>query len=396
MSSRIEMLPARMSGRLVVCVGVYRSGSTWAYNMVRSIIQSALPSARIGGRFAENIEELAPYSADHWDLVVLKAHPQHSLLSLIEFLRPPVILSVRDPRDCVASWMQMLGEEFSAFQPRLMRSCFAALRLVRHDYTHTLRYEDGATASVQTVLDIAAHLGLSIAEDRAATLIRELSPESVKEQIKLMADSGRIDPSERLVGDVKTLWLPGHVGDGRTGKFRESLTNDQLRSVNYWSRSYCEAFGYEVPAPLPIPSGNNLLSFGYHSDALSYLRTGFSYPEAGFTWTDGEEATIALPLLAPVEGRVVCEFRYFKPQPKGAPQVKLVVMLLRAGAVMRSVIDASATPTIKFNIDDARLYGAKEIAFRIAVVGPYCPKAHSDSDDNRSLGMALQAISLSY
>jgi hypothetical protein len=364
--------------------------------MVRSIIQAALPGVRIGGRFAENIEELVPASADHCDLVVLKAHPQRSLLSLIEFLKPPVILSVRDPRDCVASWIQMLGEDFSVFQPRLMRSCFAALSLVRHDYTHTLRYEDGATASVRTVMDIAAHLGLSIAEHRAAALVKELSPESVKEQIKQMADAGRIDPSERLIGDAKTLWLPAHVGDGKTGKYLEALSNDQIRAVNYWSRGYCKAFGYDVPAPLPIPRGDNSLSFGRHSDALPYLRAGFSYPEAGFTWTDGDDAVIALPLLAPVDGRVTCEFRYFKPKPTSAPPVKLVVMLLRGGAVMRTVIDAGEGPRIRFEIADERLYGTQELLFRIAVVNPYCPKAHNDNNDDRRLGMALQAISLAY
>jgi len=364
--------------------------------MVRSVIQAALPGVTIGGRFAENIEELAPSGADHCDLVVLKTHPQQSLLSLIEFLKPPVILSVRDPRDCVASWMQMLGEDFSVFQPRLMRSCFAALKLARHEYTLTIRYENGATASVRTVMDIAAHLGLSISEHRAAALVKELSPESVKEQIKYMADAGRIDPSERLIGDPRTLWLPAHVGDGRTGKYREALSSDQIRSVNYWSRGYCEAFGYDVPATLPIPRGNSLLLFGRDSDALPYLRAGFSFPESGFTWTDGDEAIVALPLLVPVDGHVTCEFRYFKPQPTGAPPVKLIVMLLRGGALIRTVIDTGGGSTIRFEINDTRLYGMQELLFRIAVVNPYCPKAHNGNSDDRWLGMALQAISLAY
>jgi hypothetical protein len=396
MPSLNEILPSRLSGRLIVCVGVYRSGSTWAYNMVQSIIQAALPGVRIGGRFAENIDELALSSADNCDLVVLKTHPQKSLLSLIEFLKPPVILSVRDPRDCVASWMQMLGEDFGVFQPRLMRSCFAALTLAEQDYTHTIRYEDGATASVRTVTDIAAHLGLSIAEHRAAALVKELSSESVKEQIRQMADAGRIDPSERLIGDAKTLWLPAHVGDGRTGKYREALSNDQVRSVNCWSRAYCEVFGYDVPAPFPIPRGSSSLLFGHHSDALPYLRAGFSFPEAGFTWTDGDQAIIALPLLVPVNGHVTCEFRYFKPQPKSAPPVKLIVMLLCGGEVIRTVIDASECPTIRFDLDDKRLYGTQELLFRIAVVNSYCPKAHNDNNDDRWLGMALQAILLTY
>jgi len=317
-------------------------------------------------------------------------------LSLIEFLRPPVILSVRDPRDCVASWIQMLEEDFSIFQPRLMKSCLAALRLAGLEYTHTIKYEDGATASMQTVIDIASHFGLRIPQDRAAALLGKLSPESVKEQIKQLTDAGRIDRSERLVSDAKTLWLPEHVGDGRTGKYRELPSDDQIRSVNCWSRCYCKTFGYDVPAPMPIPRGTSSLVFGRHSDALSYLREGFSFPEGGFTWTNGDEALVALPLLEPVNGLMTCEFRYFKPHGIGAPSVRLIVMLLRGTVLIHTVIDAGEGLPTRFEIDDSRLYGTHELIFRIAVVDSYCPKAHNGSNDDRRLGMALQAISLTY
>jgi len=364
--------------------------------MVQSIIQAALPTLRIVGHFAENIEELMPLNLKTCDLVVLKTHPQPALLSLIEFLKPPVILSVRDPRDCVASWTQMLGEDFSIFQPRLMRSCGAALRLAGVEYTHTIRYEDGATASVQTIIDIASHFGLRIPEDRAAALLKKLSPESVKEQIKQLTDAGRIDRSERLVSDSKTLWLPEHVGDGRTGKYRELLSDDQVRSVNCWSRSYCKTFGYDVPAPLSIPRGTSSLVFGRHSDAVSYLRAGFSFPEAGFTWTNGDEALVALPLLEPISGRMTCEFRYFKPHGIDAPSVKLIIMLLRGTVLIHTVIDAGDGLPVRFDIDDSRLYGMHELLFRVAVADPYCPKAYNGGNDDRRLGMALQGISLTY
>ena len=364
--------------------------------MVKSILQATLPDMRIEGRFAENIEELAPFSATNCDLVVLKAHPEKSLLSLIELLKPPVILSVRDPRDCVASWTEMLGDEFRVFQPRLMKTCVAALRLVNQEYTYTIRYEEKATTSVRAVLAIAAHLDLNISEARAKTLLRDLSPDAVKQQITRMVAAGRIDPGKRLVSDAETLWLPAHIGDGRTGKYQEALSTEQLRSINCWSRAYCESFGYEIPAALPIARGQGRLLFGNSSDALPYLRAGFSYPEEGFTWTDGDEAFVALPLSQCITGNVACEFHYFKPRPQSAPPVRIVVMLLCGSAVLCSAIDSADAPTIRLATDDPRLYGTRELVFRIAVINPYCPKAHNDSHDERQLGLALQAISLSY
>ncbi len=253
-----------------------------------------------------------------------------------------------------------------------------------------------ATASVRTVLAIAAHLGLNVSKDQAEALLRKLSPEAVKQQITRMVAAGRIDPDKRLVSDAETLWLPAHIGDGRIGKYQEALSNEQLRSVNCWSRAYCEAFGYTLPAPLPIPRGHGRLLFGNCSDALQYLRVGFSYPETGFIWTDGDEAVIALPLLECITGNVSCEFHYFSPRPTSAPPVRIVVMLLCGSAVICSAIDTGDTPTIRLAIDDCRLYGKRELVFRIAVINPYCPKAHNDSNDERRLGMGLQAISLSY
>ena len=64
--------------------------------------------------------------------------------------------------------------------------------------------------------------------------------------------------------------------------------------------------------------------------------------------------------------------------------------------MMRTMIDAGEGPMMRFEIDDTRMYGTEELLFRIAVVNPYCPKAHNDSNDDRWLGMALQAISLEY
>lgn len=391
-----DALPPTLSRRLVVCAGVYRSGSTWAYNMVKAIINAAIPSARIAGRFAENVDEFDLSGTEHFDLVVLKAHPQPSLLSLIEFLEPPVILSVRDPRDCVASWLEMLGEEFDTFQPRLMRSCCAALRLVEHRNTLTVRYEDGATGNAQTLKSIADHLGLRIDQNSSAQLLARLSPEAVKEQIRSLASAGRLDAGARLIGDPQTLWLPAHVGDGKTGKYQQKLTVDQIRSVNCWARSYCEAFGYEIPAPAPIPRGNTVLGFGRDSDALTYLRAGFSYPEIGFTWTDGDVALIELPLAEAVENGLRCDFRYFTPRPPHAPPVKLAVMLLRQGAVIATAVDSGMGPPLQLEVTDTRLRGAHDLQFRIAVLNPYSPKAHKSTSDDRKLGMALQSIHISY
>ena len=44
--------------------------------------------------------------------------------------------------------------------------------------------------------------------------------------------------------DPATHWHPGHVGDGRMGKYAEFLTAAQQEEILTRTRDYCKRFGY--------------------------------------------------------------------------------------------------------------------------------------------------------
>jgi hypothetical protein len=150
--------------------------------MVRAVLREALPNVSVKGTFAEKIKEMKQHSAD---IVVLKTHPRLNLMALLEHIRAPVLLSVRDPRDCVASWMQMSGQSFDSAQYLLMRTCAAALQLAPR--SQVLRYEDGTTESIGAVMRIAEYLGLALSEPVAEMLTRELSFGAVEETIAALS-----------------------------------------------------------------------------------------------------------------------------------------------------------------------------------------------------------------
>jgi hypothetical protein len=150
-------------------------------------------------------------------------------------------------------------------------------------------------------------------------------------------------------------------------------------------------------ATQPIPRGKTTLRFNDASDAIYYLRRGFSGPERGHVWTNSELATIVLPLAEPVEEQLSCSFYYIKPKAPGAPPVRLTVMLIIGdGTVIRTANDVGDGVPIAFDVVDARLSGVRDLMFHIAIMDPFCPWVHGLSEDKRQLGMGLQAISIEY
>jgi hypothetical protein len=169
-----------------------------------------------------------------------------------------------------------------------------------------------------------------------------------------------------------------------------------IRSTDCWSPPHCEASGNAMPEPRPIPRGSNLLSFNDASDAVYYLQSGFSFPEPHFVWTDGETATVVLPLADPFVGRLSCRFHYFKPNSGTVAPVGLTVTLIMGGAAICTANDADDGMSIGLEVNDMRLSGPRELVFQIGIQDAYCPWTAGLSNDKRLLGMALQAISLSY
>jgi hypothetical protein len=367
-------LPPQLAGRLIVCMGIPRSGSTWAFNMVCGILREAAPSLRVASCFADDWDAISWRSTR--DVLVLKIHdPQGASLPFYEFLQPPVIVSVRDPRDCIASMVGWRGRT-PELEQHFRQSCAAAIRLAKIPGACVIKYEDGAIKNIATVRRIAERLGLSLWEGQATALMDELSAESVQRKITASGEQNT------ELYDPVTLFHPGHVGNGLSKS--RALPEDEIASINRWARDYCEAFGYDLPGAKPIAPGRTVLRFRHGSPALPYLLTGFSLPEPGYVWTDGTSATITIPLTEPVGCRLECSFDYFTPNVDPAPKVII------------SLMANDSTVDVRKRFVGTSLDGLRELNFRIAIENPCCPVELGGSTDDRRLGMALQSITIEY
>ena len=234
--------PARP--RVFACFGQHGSGSTWLYNLVRQVCEAAaIPHVSVHRDSAANL----PWDEPGSPVIIAKTHnPMADFQAYVARTTGPVSITVRDPRDCVVSLMQRFPTTTaSSFEQALDAIALSAERLeeiCRLREVAVFRYEDGFVGSEETVDRIAALLGVALPADRKAALLAALTPEAVRRKIGRLEASGAIQGEQ--VWDKQTHWHVNHVGDGKVGKWRDVLTDEQAREILARTRAYCERFGY--------------------------------------------------------------------------------------------------------------------------------------------------------
>jgi|HubBroStandDraft_5_1064220.scaffolds.fasta_scaffold40255_2 hypothetical protein len=234
-------MPKQAPPRVILCLGLKSSGSTWLYNVAIRILKEArLPRGAVAAFFADN-SAMLPVGAEKAQILVIKSHePSKSILFLTRFARGKVLVSVREPRDSVASLMQRFGHSFESALRDVRVGAGHVIALSRGRETMTLRYEDGFADDERTVDKVARFLGVRLSKAGRGRIFRSLTREAVRKKIEKL-HKGETDPN---AFDFTTQWHPGHVGDGRVGKFKAVLTAAQQRKIEAVTKDYAKAFGY--------------------------------------------------------------------------------------------------------------------------------------------------------
>jgi hypothetical protein len=231
---------------LVICAGLYSSGSTWVFNTAAELEQLDAPERNIAALYADELSETLEQETAQADAIIIKTHiPDAAIRVVAARTGAPVILSVRDPRDGIVSQMQRFSYNFDDAAAMVARNCTALMRLVAHCRPLVLRYEEGFTSGPRGIASIAAHLGITASGEQIEWLSAKLSPESVTGFISELTSGGYFDDRPfRLQWHRETLWHPNHVGDGRIGKYASVLTEEQIAAVSRTTSEFCTCFGY--------------------------------------------------------------------------------------------------------------------------------------------------------
>jgi hypothetical protein len=236
---------------MVLCAGLKSSGSTWAYNAAIQILKAGSAKQRRSGRnniaafYADKLESF-PAEARQATCLVVKTHiPSPAVVLLAQLLRARVIISVREPRDAIASLLQRFDHPFDGSLRELAAGATCLISLSDGTRPMILRYEERFYDRIETVAQIADFLGVRLPRQTLARIHRSLTPKSVSRRIATLRRKGifgKRPTSDSF--DPLTHWHPGHVGDGRIGKYSGVLSSAQQRAVMSRMREYRSKFGY--------------------------------------------------------------------------------------------------------------------------------------------------------
>lgn len=277
--------------KLVICAGLPRSGSTWLYNAALKLLRlrgaaTGIYSDTVPGNLATLMVRDA--------CVVVKCHaPDDNLIALARMANAPVVLSVRDPRDCLVSFQSafMADREGALFQ--LSRSGSALLKLDGYSPRLLVKYED-SNDQVQTIAAMASLLSVQADSAAIQAIAEELSPSAVRSSVESWEEDGTLDPERpHEVWTEESHWHANHCQDGQVGKYSRQLTAHEAAVVGNRLRAFFDGFGYVNDAPPAVGSGEKIQ---FSDEGMAYAVEGFANPESWGAWTVERAARIVVPL----------------------------------------------------------------------------------------------------
>ena len=256
-AGRATERPENAPPRLVACIGLKSSGSTWLYNVIAQLLkaQETQKARRSPSRkapagvmqfYADSVESF-PAKTEDASHIVVKAHvPSRSLEFLLNFNRAVVLLTVRDPRDSVTSVLQRFGHRFDDALREIAQGSEWLTRFAKTYHPPVLRYEDRFYEREDTVVEIARILNLRIPTVTLRRVFDTHTSAAVKRRIRALEKKGAFGKTPHPDNFHPTShWHPGHVGDLAIGKYAEFLSAKQQRAVLRATREFCRAFGYD-------------------------------------------------------------------------------------------------------------------------------------------------------
>lgn len=240
---------------VVLCAGMFRSGSTWQYQIACEILaREPRPLICYGYQHAPHVAEiLADAHGDDCNHV-LKTH--EVIPSALDDTRGTVkaLYSYRDLRDVVYSMAHKLhGDYRDAIDWHITEQCLEADAFWQA-YPGVLlqRYEDWMGHTLPHILAIARHLEVTLsvadAEDLCVTYrLAKQKDRTIRIAEHLRAEGVDLDDrANALRNDAKSLLHWNHVREGQVGDWRDRATPAQLADLREKCGDWLIARGYET------------------------------------------------------------------------------------------------------------------------------------------------------
>ena len=240
-----------------VCAGVVRSGSMWAFNVVRRLLELAPPERPVSRQWAEGAElddvVWRTLGSDHH---VIKCHEESAgfIPALDAQFVNGVVFSLRDPLASLASCMEQFvnREPFSQhwnFETALGHiegGLHLARRVAgRSDVVFVDLHRDGEAASLDRIVQF---MGVTMAPDVVDAVREQFTFSEMRERAARIAEQ----PPEALmngINDPVTFMHANHVDKGTRRDWRSELTAEQIAVATERFAPYADLMSSGSQAP---------------------------------------------------------------------------------------------------------------------------------------------------
>lgn len=222
-----------MHSRVIWCLGMYASASTWMLNAVREI-QVASGGMDLATQFVR--ESVSPVILDGTHAVsVIKSHEiiDETTQLAIAGRCDTILMSIRDPLDAVASVMEYQKMPFARALELVRQSSALCLDYMKDRRTTCFIYETKFFDDPATLFSLARLMGVTLPRSRAGNL------QSVAPLCSGKTDRGAAQQAgvlQDLVSgdylDPVTQWHSHHAGrSGQIGRWRQRLSAEEALEI---------------------------------------------------------------------------------------------------------------------------------------------------------------------
>jgi hypothetical protein len=223
-----------MSSSVIWCLGVYASASTWAFNLVREMALATRPVGGVSPHFCAGAYDTARMDAPGLHIVKTHEITDAATLAGIESRARKLLITVRDPRDAVASMMDYQKHGFEHALAHVEAAVRLCARLAGDPRALVFNYESGFAARPATAAEIATHFGFALGAAETTRIFEALRRDKVEAYIATLPSLPGV-LRERVSGDLldpRTHWHSHHAGrSGESGRWRRTLTPEQAARI---------------------------------------------------------------------------------------------------------------------------------------------------------------------
>lgn len=240
---------------LVLNMGIPRSGTTWVFNVLRSIFllkEQEYEAINPQGIFET---DAALRSAPKTGNVIIHLHDVTDYV--IEYSRQnncPAFFNIRDPRDVVVSQMRLHDASFRE-AVIMTNSAFRSLQAAtRIPGLMLIPYDQIARHAVALVFQIGMRIGQYLTPAMIAEIVDRTSIAQHRSRMEQVigtdGQSGievdRIFSGRRDVHyDTESLITDRHIQSGKTGRWKDELDSKQQADLNRFFAAIIDQLGFD-------------------------------------------------------------------------------------------------------------------------------------------------------